>query len=88
MGVLEFIVFLVIAAACAFIAERIVPSMVAGGFLTSAVVGVVGAWIGGTLIGPFGPDVGGVSLIPCIIGSAILVFGLSLLSRGLRNRRA
>lgn len=81
MSLLGLILFLIVAAVCAYLAERLVPNTVPGGFITSAVVGVIGAWIGGSLIGSFGPSVAGVSLIPCILGSAVLVFVLSLVSR-------
>jgi len=82
MSILSFILFLLVAAACAYLAERLVPNTVPGGFITSAVVGIIGAWVGGNLIGHIGPDLAGVSLIPCILGSAVLVFVLSLVSRG------
>jgi uncharacterized membrane protein YeaQ/YmgE (transglycosylase-associated protein family) len=88
MSILSFILFLIVASVCAFLAERLVPNSVPGGFLTSAIVGIIGAWIGGSLIGHFGPDLAGVALVPCILGSAILVFLLSLVSGGLRSRRA
>lgn len=86
MGILSFIFYLVVAAVCAFIAERMVPSTVPGGFITSAIVGIIGAWIGGNLLGHFGPDLAGVSLVPCILGSAILVFILSLCSKGFKHK--
>jgi uncharacterized membrane protein YeaQ/YmgE (transglycosylase-associated protein family) len=85
MTILAFICYLIVAAICAFIAEKIVPGVIPGGFLTSAVVGIIGAWIGGNLLGHIGPDLAGVSLVPCILGSAILVFVLSLCSRGFRR---
>jgi len=88
MGLLSFILFLIVASVCAFLAECLVPNSVPGGFLTSAIVGVIGAWIGGSLIGHFGPDLAGVALIPCVLGSAILVFLLSLVSGGLKRRHA
>ncbi|HEY9681054.1 MAG TPA: hypothetical protein V6C86_05665 [Oculatellaceae cyanobacterium] len=47
MGILTFILFLFVAAACAYLGERLVPGVVPGGFLTSAIVGIIGAWIGG-----------------------------------------
>lgn len=86
MGILAVILYLVVAAVCAYIAERFVPGMIPGGFFVTAVVGVIGAWIGGSLLGHFGPDLAGVALIPCILGSAILVFVLSVCSRGFRRR--
>lgn len=85
MSILSFILFLLIAAACAYLGERLVPNTVPGGLITSAVVGVIGAWVGGCLVGSFGPSLAGVSLIPCILGSAVLVFILSLVSRALHK---
>ena len=86
MSILTFILFLLVAAACAYLAERLVPNTVPGGFITSVIVGIIGAWIGGCLIGSVGPSLAGVSLIPCILGSAVLVFVLSLASRGFRRK--
>ena len=87
MSILSFIPFLIVAACCAYIAERLVPGSVPGGFFTSAIVGIIGAWIGGSLIGHIGPDLAGISLLPAILVSAVFVFILSLLSRGF-NRKA
>ena len=88
MGILTFILFLFVAAACAYLAERLVPGTIPGGFFTSAIVGIIGAWIGGSMLGSIGPSLAGVSLIPCILGSALLVFLLSLCSRGFSRRHA
>lgn len=82
MSVLGFILFLIVAAVCAWIADYFVPGTIPGGFLTAAIVGIIGAWVGGSLFGNFGPQLAGVALLPTIIGSAILVFGLALISRG------
>jgi uncharacterized membrane protein YeaQ/YmgE (transglycosylase-associated protein family) len=87
MGILSLILFLIVAAACAWIAERLVPGVIPGGFLTSAIFGVIGAWIGVSLLGHMGPDLAGVALIPCILGSALLVFLVSLVSHGYARRR-
>ena len=80
MSILGFLLFLIVAAVCAWIAEAIVPGRVPGGFLASAIVGIIGAWIGTALFGHFGPDLAGVPIVPAIIGSALLVFALALLS--------
>lgn len=88
MGILGFICYLIVAAVCAFIAEKIVPGVIPGGFFTAAIVGIIGAWVGGSLVGHFGPDLAGVSLVPCILGSALLVFGLSFCSRQFNRRGA
>ncbi len=88
MGILMFIMFLLIASACAWIAAAVVPGTIPGGFLASVIVGVIGAWIGTALMGHVGPDLAGVSLIPAIVGSGLLVFAFSLIGGriGTRNR--
>jgi uncharacterized membrane protein YeaQ/YmgE (transglycosylase-associated protein family) len=82
MSILGFICFLIVAAACAWIAECLVPGRIPGGFVVSAIVGIIGAWIGGSIFGSFGPQLAGIALLPAILGSAIFVFCLALLSRG------
>ncbi len=86
MSILGFILFLIVAAVCAWIAEAIVPGSIPGGFFASAIVGIIGAWIGTSLMGNFGPELAGVALIPAIIGSALLIFLLALLSRTFYRR--
>ena len=80
MSILSFILYLLVAAVCVYLGKKFVPNTVPGGMVTSAVVGVIGAWIGGTMIGSYGPDLFGVSLIPSILGSGILIFALSYVS--------
>ena len=85
MSIISFILFLIVAAICAWIGERLVPGTIPGGFFTSAIVGIIGAWIGTALMGSFGPALEGVPLLPCILGSAVFVFLLALISRGLHR---
>ncbi len=81
MEILTFILYLLVAAVCAGIAEYMVPGSIPGGFLVSAVVGVIGAWIGTSLMGSLGPALGGVPLLPAILGSALLIFLIALVTR-------
>jgi uncharacterized membrane protein YeaQ/YmgE (transglycosylase-associated protein family) len=76
-----FIVYLFVAAACAWIASALVPGSVPGGFFAAVVFGVLGAWLGAALMGAVGPSLAGVPLFPAILGSAILVFLFALVSR-------
>ncbi len=78
---IAFICYFIVAALCALIAERLVPGGIPGGFFVAAILGIIGAWVGGSLFGNFGPSLAGVALVPSILGSGILVFGLSLLSK-------
>jgi len=87
MTILGFLLYLIVAALCAWIAEAMVPNSAPGGFFTSAIIGIIGAWIGGNMFGSFGPSLEGVALLPCILGCAIFVFLFSLLSRGFRGKR-
>jgi len=87
MSIIGFILFLIVAAVCAWIAEYFVPGRIPGGFFTAAIVGIIGAWIGGNVCGSFGPSLEGVCLVPTIIGSAILVFALAVLSRTMRGAK-
>lgn len=86
MGILSFILFLFVAAACAWIADYLVPGTIPGGFLVAVIFGIIGAWIGVSLMGPVGPSLAGVSLLPTILGSAILVFLASFVGRQFARR--
>lgn len=81
MGILMFIMYCIVASVCAGIAAYMVPGRIPGGFLTSVVFGILGAWIGGSMVGEIGPAFFGVAILPAILGSAILVFVLSLFAR-------
>ncbi len=81
MSILGFLFYCLVAAVCAGIADYIAPGRIPGGFLAAVVVGVIGAWIGGALMGSVGPALAGVSLMPAILGSALLIFLMSLLGR-------
>lgn len=80
MSILGFILYLIVAAVCAAIADRLVPGRVPGGFFTCAVFGILGAWIGGSLMGSIGPSLGGISILPAIVGSGLFIFLFSMLS--------
>ena len=81
MEILMFIIYLFVAAACAWIASAIVPGTLPGGFFAAVVFGVLGAWLGASLMGAVGPSLAGVPLLPAILGSGILVFLFALISR-------
>ncbi|MBX9691755.1 MAG: GlsB/YeaQ/YmgE family stress response membrane protein [Cyanobacteria bacterium] len=76
-----FIMYCIVAAVCAGIAAYLVPGTIPGGFLVSVIFGILGAWLGTSMIGGFGPSLFGVPIVPAILGSALLVFVLSLFAR-------
>jgi uncharacterized membrane protein YeaQ/YmgE (transglycosylase-associated protein family) len=78
---LHFFFYLIVAAVCAGIASRIVPGIGKNGFLGSAVLGMIGAWVGTCWLGNIGPALEGVPLIPAIVGSAVVIFAAYAVSR-------
>ena len=51
------------------------------GWLGAIVAGIVGSWIGGLLMGGFGPDIAGIAIIPALIGAIILALIASAFTR-------
>lgn len=88
MTLIDFLVLGVVAAICGMIGQSLAGYSV-GGCLTSAVIGYIGAFIGAWVARQFSlPEllavsVGGQSIpvVWSIIGSALLVAGLSLVRR-------
>ncbi|AJS60136.1 GlsB/YeaQ/YmgE family stress response membrane protein [Paenibacillus sp. IHBB 10380] len=79
------LISIVMAIIIGFIGDAIVGNNMPGGILGSMIAGFVGAWIGASLFGNFGPQLGGFAVIPAILGTAIFVFLLGLLSRIFRR---
>jgi uncharacterized membrane protein YeaQ/YmgE (transglycosylase-associated protein family) len=85
MSLLGFLILLIVAAIAGACGELIAGGKVPGGWLGSIIAGLVGAWIGGTLL-QFGPVIGGIQIIPAIIGAALFVLVLRLLMSATRGR--
>src|SRR5262249_8941904 len=79
MDLVGFLILLIVAAVAGAIGEMIGGAKVPGGWLGSIIAGLVGAWLGGMLI-QVGPVIGGIQIIPAIIGAALFVFLIRLLS--------
>lgn len=86
---LGFIFTLIIAAIAGWIGDALVKHDMPGGFWGALVAGLVGSWIGAYI--PFfnvlGPRIGGVAIIPTVIGAAIFVFVLGLFRRAVGHAR-
>jgi len=70
---------LLVAAVIGFLAGYIVPGRLPYGVLGAIVAGLAGSWIGTLLIGSIPPHIGGIAVIPAIVGAVILAFGLRLI---------
>lgn len=80
MGLIGILIYCLVASACASIGTLIVSAEIPGGTMTSLLVGILGAWLGVVLIGHTGPVLGGVALLPAILGSMVLIVAMNMLA--------
>ena len=83
---ISLIVTIVMAIVIGAIGSAIAPGGMPGGILGSMIAGFVGAWLGSWLLGAWGPVIGGFAVLPAIIGAALFVLLLTLLSRTMNGR--
>jgi len=79
------IISLVLAIIIGLIGNALAGDNMPGGIIGAAIAGFVGAWLGALLFGNFGPVIGEFAIIPAILGTAIFVFLLGLVSRLFRR---
>ncbi|WP_409294970.1 GlsB/YeaQ/YmgE family stress response membrane protein [Peribacillus sp. SCS-26] len=75
---LEFLLTLCIGGIIGWIAQLAIGREVQTGVIGSVVSGITGAWVGSMIIGNFGPQAGGIALIPALFGTLVFVFIASL----------
>ncbi len=68
-----FLISLVVGGLIGFVAEQIMNREVPGGILGNIILGFLGAWLGGLLLGDWGWTVQGFAVFPAIIGALIVV---------------
>lgn len=56
------------------------------GWISNILAGVIGSYIGTSLLGNWGPHLAGMALLPSIIGAALLVFIVSLVFTSMNKR--
>lgn len=50
-----------------------------GGIIGNIIAGIIGGWLGSTLLGSWGPKIGGFFIIQTLIGAIILILIISIL---------
>ncbi|RFB40329.1 GlsB/YeaQ/YmgE family stress response membrane protein [Bacillus sp. RC] len=78
---MEILWMLIVGGIIGGLASLITGRDVPGGIIGNIIAGFIGAWLGGLILGNWGPVVGGFAIIPAIIGSIILVLIVSFIMR-------
>ena len=68
---------LIVGALIGMIAGAITSRGAAMGWISNILAGLIGSWLGESLLGAWGPSLAGMALIPSIIGAVILVLIVS-----------
>jgi len=84
---LGIILMLVSAALIGWIADLVVPGRLPFGWVGSILAGMVGAWLGSTLLGAWDPTFGGLALNPGILGAIVFAFVVRALLGSTRRQR-
>ena len=78
---MEILWMLIVGGIIGWLASLITGRDVPGGIIGNIIAGFVGAWLGGLILGDWGPVIGGFAIIPAMIGSIILVLIVSFIMR-------
>jgi uncharacterized membrane protein YeaQ/YmgE (transglycosylase-associated protein family) len=81
-SLLGLIVTLLIAAFVGWLADKIYPGRLPAGWLGAIVAGLLGSLLGGVLLGDAGPEVGGIAVLPALVGALILAVGIEVYRNG------
>src|SRR5581483_10134143 len=63
------------------LADAVVPGKLPWGWVGAILAGLVGSWIGVAILGPLGPSLFHVRIIPAFVGALILAFVMSFVSK-------
>jgi uncharacterized membrane protein YeaQ/YmgE (transglycosylase-associated protein family) len=80
-----FIWSLIIGGIIGWLAGLILGRDIPGGVIGNIIAGFIGAWLGSSLLGGWGPVIGGFYIIPALIGAIALVFIVSLIFRNVKR---
>lgn len=81
MEVLYMIWSLIVGGLIGWLAGIILGRDVPGGVIGNIVAGLVGSWLGTTLLSDFGPSLGGMAIIPSLIGAVLIILIFSWIAR-------
>ncbi|WP_101842968.1 GlsB/YeaQ/YmgE family stress response membrane protein [Halobacillus sp. Marseille-P3879] len=79
------ILYLIVGGLIGWLAQILIGRDMPLGIIGNIIAGIVGAWIGGELLGNLGPTLAGIAIIPALLGAIIFVFIISLIMRSSRK---
>jgi uncharacterized membrane protein YeaQ/YmgE (transglycosylase-associated protein family) len=74
LNLIGLLLYLFIAGAVGWAADAIVPGELPFGWLGAIAAGLLGSLLGRLIIGPWGPNIFGIHVIPALVGAIILAF--------------
>ncbi|MEB6277481.1 GlsB/YeaQ/YmgE family stress response membrane protein [Staphylococcus gallinarum] len=80
-----FILMIIVGGLIGWLAGAILGKDIPGGIIGNIVAGLIGSAIGSKLLGMWGPVIGGVPILPALVGSIILILIVSLIMRALKK---
>ncbi|UJS28363.1 GlsB/YeaQ/YmgE family stress response membrane protein [Macrococcoides canis] len=84
---LGFILMLIMGGLIGWIAGMIMGTDIPGGKIGNIIAGLLGASIGGKLLGAWGPEIWGVYILPALVGTVLLIAIVSIVLQLMHKRR-
>ncbi|MCE4986302.1 MULTISPECIES: GlsB/YeaQ/YmgE family stress response membrane protein [Staphylococcus] len=74
-----FIIMIIVGGLIGWLAGAIVGKDIPGGIIGNIIAGLIGSAIGSKLLGTWGPVLGGVPILPALIGAIVLILIVSFI---------
>jgi uncharacterized membrane protein YeaQ/YmgE (transglycosylase-associated protein family) len=75
------VLFLAVAGLVGWLADALVPGELPFGWLGAIAAGLIGSFLGRLLLGPWGPAVFGIHLVPALLGAIVVAVVASVVVR-------
>ena len=80
-----FIIMLIVGGLIGWLAGAILGKDVPGGIIGNIIAGLIGSAIGSTLLGTWGPVLGGVPILSALIGAIVLILIVSFIFKTVKK---
>ncbi|MBG3873515.1 GlsB/YeaQ/YmgE family stress response membrane protein [Staphylococcus xylosus] len=80
-----FILMIIVGGIIGWLAGTILGKDIPGGIIGNIIAGLTGSAIGSRLLGTWGPVLGGVPILPALIGAIVLILIVSLVMKVIRK---